>query len=485
MFRLVFNRTPEWASADDDRVTSFEFVDRVNKVSRATFTINNYDYKYLDFKGFQKNFVFSFGTFDRMSKWFKTDLVKVTGSKELKIETHSMETRLMTRPISRFYEGTTLAGVLDVIAADYGMATDYDESCRAYLVPALNQINETDAQFLRRLAETHNYNFWIDGDILRFSSEAQSAVKKIPYGSLIEEPQFEFKFSKLRKKNVVKANKLKTNPMTAAEADFFGSETNMEYELAALAQEFGSVEGPQSIGLFDPWTDPIDRATKGGERTIVLNSQDYSTSELGMNTEEYNRLVKSGYLPEQAKALARTNFKGDTDVYVRGPAHKESIEVARSKAEAVKYTTKKIMKVGIKLIGFPAFNAGDSTELIGAPEILSGQWYIREAKYTWNGAFTTSLTLSKKGPKKKIEKDSKKLEAAKEAAKEAVIVQGVAESSEFGEAVWLTDAREPNQSIDPDLAYAATKDSKPWYMPGANRVKIDRLKLDYSQQKVK
>lgn len=480
MFRLIFKNAPEWASVDDDRVMSFEFTDRVNKVSRAIFTINNYDNKYLDFKGYQKNFLFSFGTYDMMSKWFKADLVKVTGSKELKIEMHSMETRLMTRPVTRFFEGTTLAGVLDVIAADYGMATDYDESCKAFLVPALNQIDETDAQFLRRLAETTNYNFWIDGDILRFRSEARSVLKRIPYSSLIEAPQFEFNFRKLRKKATVKSS-----PDYKKTAE----EMNMEYELGALAQEFGNVEGPQSIGLYDPATDPMDRATKGGENTVILDRTDYSTFRAGLSSDIIKKLMlQKGISSEQAKVQVATNFKGDTDVYVnKGPSHKESTEVVRSKAAAIKFAAKKIMKVGIKLIGFPAFNAGDSTELIGAPELLSGQWYIKEAKYTWNGAFTTSLTLSKKGPKKKIEADSKKLEAAKEAARDAVIIQGVAESSYFGEALKVnpfTGIRDPNQSIDPDLAYAATKKSGSVFET-SEQFEVQRLEGDYSYYRIK
>jgi len=355
MQRLVFKNPPPW----EDRIKKdgFKFVDAVNKPSIATFTIDNYDYKYSNLKSYQKNFVFCFGEWGQMSPWFKTDIVNVEGSHELKIETHTMETRLMTKPRTRFYEDTTLRGILDVIAGEYGMVGRYDPDVEGLPVPSLNQINETDAQFLRRLAEMTCFNFWIDGDALRFTSEAQSEMITIPYGELLEEPDFKFNFRKLRKKPKIKATQVN------AETD------ERDFDLEDFTQEFGGHEGPKGIGKYSPSTEKSDSTT---QHEITLD-------------ENLNEIVKEVEGKKEAG----------------GPKHDADEIVARSKAEAVKLAAKKIMKMTMKLPSNTKIWAGKSINLVRAPEGIEGQWFVRQHEYKWP---VSTYELSKRGLKSKIEK---------------------------------------------------------------------------------
>lgn len=394
MLRVVFKKPPAW----EERITQrgFKFVDRVNRPSRAVFTIDNYDYKYNNIKGYQKNYEFCFGEWGVMSPWFKADIVSVEGSTTLTIEMNTMETRLMTKPMTRFWENTTLRGVLDTIAGQWGLIGRYDPDVEGLPIPSLNQINETDAQFLRRLAEMTAFNFWIDGDALCFTAEWRSDMKTVPYGELLEEPDFKFNFRKLRKKP-----KIKTTTVDATEDE-------RDFDLEEFTNLFSGHEGPKGIGKYSPVTEKADSTTT--------------------ETKVYNDNLE--YRIEEASG---TKEKG-------GPKHDDDETVVRTKAEAVKLTAKKVIKMTVKLCANNVWRAGDSMNLVQAPEGIDGQWFVRQHEYKWP---MSTYELTKRGFKKKVEKG--KLEASKEnliAFSEMVREQA---------AYIASGGREPNTSYDPAL----------------------------------
>lgn len=426
MFRLVFREPkPGWLP----RLEAFEYKDRVNGVSRATFTVDNSDYAFLDFSGWAKSFTFSFGEYGVMSLWQCADLTKVTGSKELKVEAQSLETRLLAKHNKRYFEDTTLRDVVEAVAREWGLNTEIDTTCQGVAVKALSQVNETDAAFLKRQAQSHGYNFWIDGDTLVFRGETRGDLVELPFGSLIEEPTFDLNFRQLRKKGRAEGSK---NTIGETDESTVGSLKDMLADLLG-----GDETAPEQIGKYSPAT-----GKAGSGVGIKVLSEDYSYRVTSLER-RVNELMLAGYSRDDAWAVAGAEAGGGG----QGPAPAPDEHPARTKAEAARWLNKQVLKLEAKIAGYARVRAGDSIELTSAPAVISGQWFIKEAVHSWGGdGYTTRLSLTKHGTKKKIDKDSKRLEGAQDRSNKVSSYAGEVTKALF---------RDANTSVDPQL-YAET-----------------------------
>ena len=372
MFRIAWKRAPVWVG----KIESFMFDDRVNKSSIVQFPVDNDRYDMFDLVQIDKSLSFSFGEGYSMSPWYRTDLAKITGSKTLTVEMHGAETRLMAQKVSRFYEDATLYDIVCDIGAGWGAVVDCDPRAKDIKPESVSQVGETDAQFLRRLAESWGFFFWLDGDVIRFQSYGRQPVRILDYGDLVEEPDFEFNASMARSKPGVK-----TEPVTAEKFD---------------KEFYEKFYGVQSIDL--------QQAKILGNYAPDLEQSDWN--------KDYERVIKPhGYEGvEEWKEVS-----GGSATVDEGPATKETVEVKSSNEAARKWRMKKVLKLRVKAIGQAQRRAGESLVLVNAPQIISGEWHIREIKHTWGERdFQQEIFLQKHGFQKKETKKGEPLGAIEE-----------------------------------------------------------------------
>ncbi len=385
MFCLFFRgAVPVWA----ERVQGFEFKSRASKASRATFTVDNSDYAFLDASQFEAGSCeITFGEQDAMSPHLILDMSRVTGSRELKIEATTTEMRLMATPKTRLWEGGTLRDILDQVAQDWGMgvSAQTDPCLVDILIGAIPQAGETDAQFLRRLALIYGYSWWIDGNTLNFTSYERTPVKALAWGELLADPEFEFVARRMRAASKVKG-----------QTQGPGGMADVQDGLAADADVLGG--GPP-----------------GQKGSMQYVGKYYITG--ATQQEHYIPVLivdRVGETTEAGQALH--------DEWAYGPKKAIDEFIAHSTEAARKELTGKVAKLTVKILGDATIRAGQSIELTGAPSILDGQWYMDEVTHSWTGPFITTISLKKHGAKnamKAMANARMMVDACEKAAKDA------------------------------------------------------------------
>lgn len=385
MFRIAWREKPWWT----ERVSSFSFEDRVNKASLATFTCRNDDYAMLDLAAFKERTVeFSFGRPGRMSRWVKADIKSMKNPRTLELTYAASEMRLMAKKRTRLFLDTTLMAIVDEVAAGVDLMVDGDEALAEITVNSASQAGETDAQFLSRLAGAYGYHWWIDGDVLRFVGYDRDEPKVLRYSQLIEEPDFEYDVHKMR-------TKVKTKDLKQTGADY--DERDVDEAATSYGGAFLSeVKKSEYLGEWD-----AALAKYESENHVQVHHDDYTTTY------------------QQGSGAVKADG---------GPKQEDEEEVVGSVGKARELKEKRIIKIGLAIVGDAGWRAGDQFLLEGAPDVIGGQWFIHTARHSWEGGYTTRIEAKKHGTKKKVDKAAQKKEGGYESKK---YVPDVNVSSEY------------------------------------------------------
>lgn len=182
---------PEGKAAADridatDTITSFEYEDSEKKVDKLVLEVDNFDLEQFDVPTWRpgNKLIVTWGYPGHMSPQRECIIQKVTGSIKLKIEALAL-TILMNKDIkNKTYENTRRSEIVHAIAKDYGYGDEHrDVEETETLYEHLTQARQSDAQFLKKLADAEHFEFYVDYDGLHWHSRrlGQKPLRKLQY----------------------------------------------------------------------------------------------------------------------------------------------------------------------------------------------------------------------------------------------------------------------------------------------------------------
>jgi len=347
------------------RLEGFKFLDRDNRADKVELEFDNDDQALTEFYPPGLVVTFSWGYAGRMAqpRTMKIRKMKGAGTGTLKAEGFSKEFDLDRVQQTRAFENVTYVDVAITIAQEHGYPLELinvpdQEEVILPVYELINQTAETDAAFLRRLAnDLPQFVFWMSESQFYFNEPGYKKKPRrvIEYreGSLLGNVTgLDSDLNLIR--NPVKVTKKAHDP-----------KAKKTKEATAGSQEEGPVLGPFEPGLYE----------KGQE---VGTLYDPKTGTTTTTYQKGNEIVYyQGGLPVLVDVVGNQDQEevaptSETDQ--AGVQQEANQQIKKKKSKRIKYTLK--MEPGD-----PYLQAKEVVELRGA-SILSGPAYAKEVTHT-------------------------------------------------------------------------------------------------------
>jgi hypothetical protein len=153
------------------RVESFEFEDNESKADKLKLTVDNWDLANLDTPVWRKGGILevTWGYPGRLAPARQVVIKKVTGFTTLKVEGFSKKFLMDRIDRCRVFENKKRSDMVKQIAEENGFSDDvqFIQDTKE-VVEFQTQAKQTDAHFIRRLAQKEGFEFYVDFDGLHF-----------------------------------------------------------------------------------------------------------------------------------------------------------------------------------------------------------------------------------------------------------------------------------------------------------------------------
>lgn len=156
---------------EDVTVYDLTYTDAETKADKCVLTVDNWDLANFDNPLWKQGnrIRVSWGYPGRMAPTRECVIRKVTGFQKLKVEANGMSVVMNRITRSRTFENMTVSEIVTQVARENGYGADaIDIQETTERLPHVVQANMTDAQFLRRQAHQHNFEFFVDFDGFHF-----------------------------------------------------------------------------------------------------------------------------------------------------------------------------------------------------------------------------------------------------------------------------------------------------------------------------
>lgn len=166
---------PEGGGAErvdlSERVLSFSFEDSERKADKLVLAVDNWDLRNFDDPVWRKGNLLevSWGYPGEMAPAREVVIQKVAGFQTLNVEGHAKSVLMNKLTRCRTFENQTRSDVVQQIAQENGYGGSLqDIEDTEETITILTQARQTDAQFLKRLADREGFEFYVDFDGLHF-----------------------------------------------------------------------------------------------------------------------------------------------------------------------------------------------------------------------------------------------------------------------------------------------------------------------------
>jgi phage protein D len=326
----------------DQRLISFVFEECEDKTDKLTLQLDNFDLALFGREELMGGAVLetSWGYPGAMSPPRRAVVKSMKGFQTLTIEAQALSVLMNQVAKTRRWTSKTRADVAREVAAQHGYDGAFaDIEDTKQVVDVINQAGETDARFLRRLAAREGFAFFVDASGLHWHRRRMQAP-----------PAQIFTWYGGERRDVLSVN---------VESD--------------LVKRAGAVtltgRDPFSKSTFTTTSsaDTAKRSTLGD----VLEVVDPRT---GITT-----LLKRNATASMAATSASSKAAADREAEAR---------FIKAERETVKLT--------MQVVGDPAIAAKTIVEVRGISALLSGKYYVNEAKHTINGSgYVVDLKLTR------------------------------------------------------------------------------------------
>jgi uncharacterized protein len=186
-----------------DSVVSLAFEDDEQLAQKLTLTVDNYDLSNFDNPIWRKGAVVeaSWGYVGDTTPTYSCVIQSVKGFTSLSVEALAKSVLMHKKQKTRKWNSLRRSDVAKLVAAEngYGDASAQHISDSSVVLPFVQQLRETDAQFLQRLARAEGWYFHVDYDGLHFHERklAQAPLRKYIWhgdpnaGDILGEPSIE------------------------------------------------------------------------------------------------------------------------------------------------------------------------------------------------------------------------------------------------------------------------------------------------------
>jgi uncharacterized protein len=331
------------------RVISFSFEDSESKADKVTLELDNTDLSLFDREDLTSGTVLevSWGYRGDMAPPRRVVIKDPKGFQKFRIEGIAESVLLDGKAQTRAFSEKTRSEVAAAVAKEHGYlagAVFIEDTTER--IDTINQTGESDARFVRRLAEKEGFSFFIDDTGFHFherkqdSSPAHVLTWRMDRGAgdILSVTDVKLSSTKPRGSVTVKGR----DPIEKKTIE--KKETNDTADRDVLSDV---------IDVVDPETGNTTRKTRAAKTEV---SSTTATTEAGAARE------------------ARTGFV---------------------KAE------RKTLSMSVSVVGNPKLRAKSIIELRGLPALLAGKYAVTQATHSIGGSgYTTALKLSRDGLKK-------------------------------------------------------------------------------------
>lgn len=161
-----------------DRLIAFTFEDSEDKADKLTLQLDNVDLALFAHEALMGGAVLevSWGYPGEMAPPRRVIVKSMKGFQTLTIEGQALATMMNQQVKTRRWEGMTRAEVVRVVAAEHGYDGPFaDIEDTKVVLDVVNQVAETDARLLKRLAAKEGFAFFVDGSDLHWHRRRQEA----------------------------------------------------------------------------------------------------------------------------------------------------------------------------------------------------------------------------------------------------------------------------------------------------------------------
>lgn len=331
-----------------DQIVGFEYADCEDKADKLSLRVDNYDLRNFDDPVWRKGNIVdvSWGYPGVMAPTRRCRIQKVTGFLELHVEALGLEVVLNSEHRVRTFEHCSRSEVARRIAKEWGYSSPDNVHIEDTKIvrETIAQGKQTDAQFLRRLAQKEGFQWFIDFDGFHFHQRdlTQDSIRVLEWRD---------------------------------------SDSGTPKEIITMNVENDLTAKPGTVVVKG--RDPVRR------RTIDVKASH--------ETEQQRPVLAK---VQEAPGTDSKPVPGFTNV---GQNHiatgTESSEDAAKRVAAGKFRTGQqvAVKIHMEIVGDPNLLAKSVVDLRGVGKRLSQRYYVREVKHVIHGGYTCRIDLISDG----------------------------------------------------------------------------------------
>ena len=421
-----------------DRLLSFEYEDTTRKLSKVKLTLNNQDLAFFEpdsplLGGALLRI--SWGYSGRMSLPREVEIRKLKGFQTLTVEGLDLGSSMDRVEQTRVWENVKRSDVVSEIAKANGFGQDeqfIDDSEIVY--ETINQIGETDARMLRRLASLEDFEFYIDDRGIHWHDEKQGDAA----GHVFE--WYSDKIGTLISLNVdsdlirrtgrsssrglgdtedggAKAdNKIDAtdgtttrNTMAGATQVVAPEDIVSAYgldEAASILEEIDADTGTSTLATQTKVTTAMKASARerfGDDPTRILGFGKSTSNQSGSYASAFavKPLSIAEYGMNERQLLEKRRMEALASASMHADPPMPTEEAKRRAAARFKRAERRTIKLSATAVGDPTMRAGTVVEMRGIGSWLSGKYYLREIRHMISSSgYTMSMKLTGDGVNK-------------------------------------------------------------------------------------
>jgi phage protein D len=354
-----------------DRVITFVYEDDEKKTDVVKVTLDNRDLAFFESNIMDKGtvLVVSWGYAGNMAPPREAVVQKVSGALQLTVEAQDKGVLLHKLSKTRVFEGKTRSAVVEEIADEHGYGVDR-RSIQSTTVTydVIAQGGQTDAQFLKKLADREGFEFYVDHDGLHWHERRldQKPVRLLQYYL----PPSVGDIMSFNIDNDVNAKPGKVtvrgrNPIERTDTETTADDSNTPRTTLAAEPEVSAA--PQLTEIVNPRT--------GETRTVYRTADTAPTGTPG-----------SAVTPA---STGSAEVRPTTEITQQG---------AQREAQAVfRRTQQTSVNMSLKIVGDPGIAAKSVIEVTGLGKRLSGKYYVTSIKHSLGSGYSCDIKVKSDG----------------------------------------------------------------------------------------
>jgi phage protein D len=327
------------------RIIGFTFEDSEKKADQVSIQLDNFDLALFDREELVVGATLevSWGYPGNMAPPRRVVVKKLKGFQVLTIEGQATSVLMNREAKTRSWSNKSRSDVVREIGAEYGYEGEFlDVEDTGEVLDTVNQSAETDARFLRRLAAREEYEYFVDDAGLHWRSRNQASAP--------------------------------THVLTWFSDPGRGDILSLSVE-SDLSRRTGRVEvrGRDPLAKTTIESRATSATTKRSTLSDILEVVDPETGETSL------------------QARNATSSVHPTSATTSGAAERESAaRFVRAERETV--------KLSMQVVGDPTLRAKQVIEVRGISSLLSGKYYVTEAKHILSSSgYVVDLKLTRDG----------------------------------------------------------------------------------------